>query len=320
MINLYNNYCHDWLQDLHHEEPKSESTLRHYPATIRTLSSWMAHNGITPAKLKPKDVRAFQVYHYGETASRRSVAYVCGRGAQLYDWLIRRGVVKTNPFRHPDAAYRVGRMEKQGEYARRERRYDVGRQALERHLADPDETYRKALIGLDEWHYERERFLFEFLLNTGLRIGELRRAQIEHLHRHNRFLLVAVAKAGSRMVPLVMAQPALKRWLPHLRRRFGTRRPDIALYPREDGGCYRNECDIRRHLREILLVLGVDEKNVNAHILRHLFHARLQCELSPHVVSAITGNSVEVQLSHYSHGGLISPEAAEKALQRAFSG
>ncbi len=191
------------------DQDLATATVRGYLADLRAFARWFEQtNGeaLTPEAVTPTDIREYRAWlarrYAAATVNRRLLAV-----RKWLDWAVQAGHVQANPARK----VRLVREQPSGVRWLEKRAVYALRRAAERILQVARLRYPRRWVVL-----ERDALLTLFLLNTGLRVGEvvtLTWGAVE-LRPRSGHVIVRQGKGGKqRRVPLnVEARKVLERW------------------------------------------------------------------------------------------------------------
>jgi integrase/recombinase XerD len=226
-------------------EGKADRTVAVYSARLRRFAEWCAGHGKTePGALSATDLRAYITHLQasgGGNGMPRQNAVV---GKAFSKWLAAEGKVHNDPF----ATVRLPRPS--------------------RKIPEPfsDEEVKLLLKATRSTrNLQRDKAILLLLLDSGLRVSELARLEVERIHFENGTAAAKVLGKGGkeRMVPI--GREATRQ----LRRYLGDRRSGW-LFPGRNGkplGVRRLEYIIEECAR----LAGVNGKRCSPHTFRHTF-------------------------------------------------
>ncbi|HEX77110.1 MAG TPA: tyrosine-type recombinase/integrase [Dehalococcoidia bacterium] len=226
-------------------EGKAERTLKVYGARLRRFADWCGDNGKTePGTLSATDLRAYithlQANGGGNGTPRQNAVVV----KAFLKWLVAEGKVHNDPF----AAVRLSRPS--------------------RKLPEPfsDEEVRLLLKATRSTRNpQRDKAIFLLLLDSGLRVSELARLEVERIHFENGTAAAKVLGKGGRERMVPIGREATRQ----LRRYLSDRRSGW-LFSGRNGkplGVRRLEYIIEECAR----LAGVNGKRCSPHTFRHTF-------------------------------------------------
>lgn len=260
---------------------KSALTVRGYLADLRAFAQWFEQvNGepLTPAAVTPTDVRAYRRWLQRQG---RKAATVNRRLAAVRAWLawaVGEGIIQSNP---ADEVQGVRETVPGLRWLDKRERYALQR-AAERILQTARLRYPRRWVV-----YERDALLVLFLLNTGLRVGEVVRLAQPDLTLSERKGQVVVRGKGNkqRLVPLNnAARKAIRRWL-HIRKEAG-----LANGPLWGTGEALTERTVQRAVARVAREAHLED--VTPHVLRHTFAKSLvDAGVGLEKVAALLGHS-----------------------------
>lgn len=195
-----------------HQQDCSILTVRGYLADLEHFALWFSQTNaeaLSPERLTPTDVKAYKQYLL--VVERRKASTVNRRLAALSAyarWALTTGQIHSDPTLHVKSVKQVANapkwLDKQEQFALQ--------RAIERDLQLSKLRYPKRWVT-----HRRDASLTLFLLNTGLRLGELIAMRLGDVQISERkgSLLVQNGKGGKqRAIPLnAEARKALQQWL-----------------------------------------------------------------------------------------------------------
>lgn len=268
-----------------HEQDCAVLTVRGYLADLEHFALWFNQTNaeaLSPERLTPTDVKAYKQHLL--VVERRKASTVNRRLAALSayaKWALTTGQIHSDPTSNVKAVKQVANapkwLDKQEQYALQ--------RAIERDLQLSKLRYPKRWVTR-----RRDASLTLFLLNTGLRLGELIAMCLGDVQLSERkgSLLVQKGKGSKqRTIPLnTEARKALQHWL-EVRPSTASDFVWVAVEGEQDGLSGRA---IQRILQRYAQEAGLDE--LTPHICRHTFAKNLvNQEVGLEKVGALLGHA-----------------------------
>jgi integrase/recombinase XerC len=188
-----------WLLSLRTERRLSPHTSSAYARDIAAFATWCAGSGLAGwSALREQDVRAFAAAEHRGGLAPRSIQRRLSAVRTFLGFLIREGVLKSNPsteVRAPKGAKRLPEA------------IDVDRMAR---LLEPSTAAQTAQSGLES----RDRAILELFYSSGLRLAELVGLDLGDVDLADRTVRVLGKGQKTRIVPVgTEAAAALQTWL-----------------------------------------------------------------------------------------------------------
>jgi integrase/recombinase XerC len=188
-----------WLLSLRTERRLSPHTSSAYARDIAAFATWCARSGLAGwSALREQDVRAFAAAEHRGGLAPRSIQRRLSAVRTFLGFLIREGVLKSNPsteVRAPKGAKRLPEA------------IDVDRMAR---LLEPSTAAQTAQSGLES----RDRAILELFYSSGLRLAELVGLDLGDVDLADRTVRVLGKGQKTRIVPVgTEAAAALQTWL-----------------------------------------------------------------------------------------------------------
>ncbi len=260
----------------------AEATVRGYLQDLADFRRWFEHTNGEPLTLEAvtlQDVREYRAWlqrrHAAATVNRRLLAL-----RKWLDWAVQAGHIQANPARN----VRLVREQSPGvRWLDRKAVYAL-RRAAERILQTSRIRYPKRWLIL-----ERDALLTLFLLNTGLRVGEvvaLTWGDVE-LRPRSGHVVVRQGKGGKqRRVPLnAEARKALTRWREALQK-AGVSAETVWCDAR---GNRLTPRAVQRAVARVAREAGLE--GVTPHVLRHTFGKTLARASGIEFAAAVLGHA-----------------------------
>ena len=277
------------------ERSYSEHTLRAYSKDLRLFEEFLRGRGLSAPQAGPRDVRGFLATLRVRGLSRASVARRLAAVRSLYRFLVRQGVIESNPMvtlRTP----------------RRERRLPLFMTVdeVERLLKAPDTS---------TWMGARDRAVLETLYGAGLRVGELVALSDDDMDLRAEILRVRGKGKKERLAPMgTCAADALRHYLDVRNTRLFTRRQYNATFLNAREGRRLTARSARRIMQRYLNQAGLDGR-LSPHALRHSFATHmLNNGADLRAVQELLGHEHLSSTQIYTH---LMPEDLKAVYQRA---
>lgn len=240
----------DYLRRLGDERQASPHTIRAYGRDLGELAGYLEQHGLALARLRPAAIRGWLQELSERGCSRRTVARKLSACRSFCKALVRRGLLADDPFRLVRTP-------------RQDRRLPLV--MSESQLAGLLEAPGEDLLGL------RDRAILEMLYSTGMRVGELERADLRDIDWHAEVLVVRGKGKRERLAVLgPFAVAALERYLEAGAR---SRTSAGAVFLNRFGDRLSGR-SVGRMLDKYLAQLGLDQR-ISPHTLRHSFATHL---------------------------------------------
>jgi integrase/recombinase XerC len=238
----------DFLDHLRTQRGLSPHTVTAYGRDLARLHDWRGtQSGAAWKTLLPADARAFGGKLAREGLSPHSIQRMLSGVRAFYDFLIREGRARANPFsglRAPKAPRRLPKA------------------------LSTDEAARMVSIEGDEPLTCRDRAILELLYSSGLRLSELVALDLDDLDLRDATVRVTGKGRKERVVPVGRkAGEALRAWLAQR----------AALAPIGEGALFLGRNGRRLGARAVqsrLAAWGIRQglnRRVHPHVLRHSF-------------------------------------------------
>lgn len=184
-----------FLTHLRSERRLSPHTESGYRRDLEALTRYCAGHGLADwAALDAQHVRVFAAHEHRDGLGSRSIQRRLSAVRSFAKFLIREGVITTNPaieIRAPKAPKRLP------------------------HTLDPDQITRLLEIGATDPLGRRDTAIMELFYSSGLRLAELASLDASDVDARDRTVRVTGKGAKTRVVPVGRkALEALARWLP----------------------------------------------------------------------------------------------------------
>ncbi|HYE92862.1 MAG TPA: tyrosine recombinase XerC [Terriglobales bacterium] len=236
-----------FLRYLAAEKHASPHTLKAYGTDLQQLEAFLAEQGIAPAAITARHVRAFLVHLHARGLDPASVGCKLAAVRSWLRFLVRRGVLERNPARE----VRGPRLPR--------------KQAA---FLDVDEA--KALVEGQprEAASARDHAILELLYASGLRVSELTGLDLEHVDDAARTVRVLGKGRKERIVPFnEHAARALAAWVGERGRHAGP------LFVGKRGGRL-NQREVYDLVAKAARGVGIT-RTIGPHTLRHTFATHL---------------------------------------------
>lgn len=250
-------------------QSRSELTIRGYVADLKIFSAWFQQKNsavFAPEKVTPDDIKNYSEFLLAVKKSRpttinRQLASI----AAYFNWAVNDGRIKNNP----SSGIRSIRMTKDEIKCLDHNEQKALKNSIEKEIQSAkgqNSKYHAARL--------RDALLILFLLNTGLRLSEALRLELDDLRIDDDGKTIVVGKdkkRNQRFVPLNRtAYRALQNWL-GIRPKCNARFIWIAI----DERCERalSGRSVQRSVARIGLDAGI--QGLSPHVLRHTFGKNL---------------------------------------------
>jgi integrase/recombinase XerD len=244
-----------FLDALWMEHGLSANTLAAYRRDLISCARWLAANRLHLTQACRADLIRYIGTRVTAGAHPRSTARLLSSLRRLYRYLLREGVLATDPTEELESP-KLGRPLPKS----------LSEEQVEKLLAGPDVS---STLGL------RDRAMLETLYATGLRVSELVTLTLAQLNREAGFVRVIGKGRKERLVPLGdEATSWLTRYLAEARTSLINARQSDALFPTARGGAMTRQA-FWHNLKRYARCAGIDEKLLSPHTLRHAFATHL---------------------------------------------
>ena len=248
------NYIADYTKYLELERHSSGNTVSSYVRDVTQFSHYLVEEeGTELAYCRPEHVERYVAYMYGKGKSPASMARGIASLKSFYNFLISRGVVRTNPA-------------KSAAPVRRERKLPeiLTGEEVELFLEQPQ--------CVDPKGY-RDRAMLELLYATGIRVSELIGMNVGDVNLSAAFIRCS-SRGKERIIPLYStAVKALTDYIKDYRPRMVLSPKDPALFVNMNGERLSRQgfWKIIKYYQEKAQI----KKDITPHTLRHSFAAHL---------------------------------------------
>jgi len=245
-----------WLEryfsHLQHERRLSPHTLSNYRRDLTRLAEYCEGAGIREwSALGPQAVRTFVAWRHRKGAGGRTLQRELSALRSLFNYLLREGVVQSNPG------------------------VDIPAPKSEKRLPnalDVDQTTHLVEIQGDGPLVLRDRALMEIIYSSGLRLAEAVALDIDSIDRHDATVRVVGKGSKARVVPVGReALKALARWL-QVRGQLAPLE-ERALFVSQQGRRISPR-SVQQRMREWGMKQGIATR-VHPHMLRHSFASHI---------------------------------------------
>lgn len=245
-----------WLEryysHLQHERRLSPHTLSNYRRDLTRLGEYCDMAGIGEWQgLDPQAVRTFVAWRHRKGAGGRTLQRELSALRSLFNFLLREGVVGSNPGVDIPAPKREKRLP---------------------NALDVDQTAHLVAIEGDAPLVLRDRALMELIYSSGLRLAETISLDLDSVDRRDATVRVVGKGSKARVVPVGReALQALERWL----KVRGQLAPldERALFVSKQGRRISPR-SVQQRMHEWGIKQGV-EARVHPHMLRHSFASHI---------------------------------------------
>ncbi|MCL6548191.1 MAG: tyrosine recombinase XerC [Alicyclobacillus sp.] len=248
--------CDTYLRSLSARRRYSERTLQAYGKDLAALEAFLKSRGVTsPSSVRPSHLRSFLAHEVARGLAKSSLARRLSCYRSFFDFLLRDGMVETNPARALSLPKR-------------------GRAVPPFYYEEEMRALLESVPADDLWS-ARDRALLELLYATGVRVSECVSLDIGDVDLEEGMARVT-GKGGKERVVLIgsRAREALTRYL-GLRRSAGAGRlgPQDALFVNRRGGRLTDR-SVRRILDRCIARVA-QLHHIGPHAIRHSFATHL---------------------------------------------
>ncbi|GMQ90509.1 MAG: site-specific tyrosine recombinase XerD [Gammaproteobacteria bacterium] len=237
------------------EHGLSANTLSAYRSDLLACSVWLAAKRIALTEASRSDLLAYMARCARVGARPRTMARLLSTLRRFYGYLVREGVVSTDPAAQLDSP-KLGRPLPKS----------LTEAQVEKLLAAPEVGN---VLG------QRDRAMLETLYATGLRVSELVGLTLPQLNLEAGIVRVIGKGDKERLVPIgEEAASCLSQFLADARPALVRKRHTDALFPTSRGGGMTRQAfwyNIKRYARSA----GMDDEALSPHTLRHAFATHL---------------------------------------------
>ncbi len=242
----------DYLRHLALQRRLSPHTVSNYRRDLERLRDWCSQRGIAHwHELDSHGVRSFVATRHHQGLGGRSLQRALSSLRGLYEYLLREGLVKSNPG------------------------LDIPAPRSEKHLPkalDVDQTARLLALSDDSPLGRRDRALMELFYSSGLRLAELVALDVDSIDQADHTVRVLGKGSKSRVVPVgSKALAALAEWQ-RVRGQLAAS-GERALFV-SSRGTRLSTRSIQQRLRLRAREQGLDQP-VHPHMLRHSFASHI---------------------------------------------
>lgn len=264
----------------------SVCTIRNYQADLGQFSRWLKSKDLLSAK--EQDIRNYLLDLEEKELSKRTRNRRLATIKSFYNWIWENRVLKDNP----------------AERIRLERLSDN-----EKKVEPLDERVAINLLSItktDTMTGKRTYAILDLLLGTGVRREELVGLDLKDIYIPQTRVATITVRRGKgdkqRVIPLAGPQKeSLSAWL-EIREQYAGQSRSEAVFITRLGTRPTGE-SIRQLIKSKLKQLGIDEKGIAVHSLRHLFASAYNAANQNDLVGlqAITGHANLSSLGIYTH-------------------
>jgi integrase/recombinase XerC len=238
----------DYLYRLRVEKGYSPNTVRAYATDLCAFADFMEGRDRPVQGAGVRDVRAFLATQQLRGLARSTLARRSASVRSFFKWLVRQGVVESNPLtvlRSP----------------RREQKLPdfLTPEEVDRLLATPD---------VSKWAGVRDVAILETLYGGGLRVGELVSLDLDDIDLRTGLVVVEGKGSKERMVPV--GRCAVKAVAQYLDTPAPKRKDANALFLNSTQGTRLSARSVRRMVTKHAVKAGLDPQT-HPHSLRHSF-------------------------------------------------
>ena len=264
----------------------SHCTVINYQSDIKSFSNWLGKKSILEAG--ERDIRNYLLDLEERDLSKRTRNRKLATIKSFYNWLWEHNYLKNNP----SERIRLARLSEN-----------------ERRVEPLDERMAINLLSItktDTMTGKRTYAILDLFLGTGIRREELVALNLKDMHiLQTRTSSITIRKGKgdkTRIVPLARPQKdSLIKWI-KVRDSYADQIKTDAIFVTRLGTRPTGE-SIRQLIKSKLKQLGIDEKGISVHSLRHLFASAYNSANQNDLIGlqSITGHSNLSTLSIYTH-------------------
>jgi integrase/recombinase XerD len=230
----------------------SDNTLSAYGSDLKQFDKWLEAKELF--NVEQQDINQFFVYRKQQGMSKRSVARILSSLKRFYGYLLREGLIQSDPCELIDAPRLAPALPE-----------SLSENDVESLLQAPEIV---SALGF------RDRAMLELLYATGLRVSELVELNFQQVNFRQGCLRVVGKGEKERLVPVgEEAMDWLERYLNHARPMIlGARQSDYLFVTNRGSSMTRQAFwhIIKRYAKQA----GID-KHLSPHTLRHAFATHL---------------------------------------------
>ncbi len=230
----------------------SDNTLSAYGSDLKQFDKWLEAKELF--NVEQQDINQFFVYRKQQGMSKRSVARILSSLKRFYGYLLREGLIQSDPFELIDAPLLATALPE-----------SLSENDVESLLQAPEIV---SALGF------RDRAMLELLYATGLRVSELVELNFQQVNFRQGCLRVVGKGEKERLVPVgEEAMDWLERYLNQARPMIlGARQSDYLFVTNRGSSMTRQAFwhIIKRYAKQA----GID-KHLSPHTLRHAFATHL---------------------------------------------
>ncbi len=280
-MNQY-KYIKDFITYLEVEQNASPNTISAYRRDLTGLMEFLGA-GSPVTSISKRDIRAWLAHEKREHKSNTTVARKLSAVRSFFRFLIRQGLVKTDPstgIRPPRPASR-----------------------LPSYLSVDEAFNLIEIAGGDGFQACRDRAILELLYSSGIRVGELTGLDLQHLSLSPEMIRVKGKGRKERVVPFgKKAAQAVRKYLPYrssLLQRL--RRPEEEAVFLNRSGTRLSPRSVQRLVSKRRLMTGV-RTCATPHTLRHTMATHLlESGADLRAIQDILGHSSLATTQKYTH-------------------
>ncbi|MGL4208597.1 MAG: tyrosine recombinase XerC, partial [Candidatus Adiutrix sp.] len=263
---------------------RSPHTIKAYVAELTAFKLFLNNHGHNSwDKVDKSAVRAF-LFELKKNRQNVSVSRALSCLRSFYRWLIREGVMTFNPA----ASVSSPKLPQ--------------KQALFMTEAETSSFLEPETPAKNQALFWRNQAIFELIYSAGLRVGELVRLDLSHVHLANLTLMVREGKGGKdRLLPFgQVAAEAMTQWL-KVRDSFCQGPKSGAAFFLGSRGGRLNDREVRRCMHLRLNGQSLDP-NYSPHSLRHTFATHLlSAGADLRAIQEMLGHDSLVTTQKYTH-------------------
>jgi len=243
-------YLEDYIQVLRSEKYYSPHTCKNYSRDLKNFAQYLAANAIDNwTDVNYSLVSTYTAHRFRNGLKSRSIQRELSSIRGFYQYLIRRGVMKSNPAMEVAAPKSEQLLPKTCDAEQ------IGR------LLQDQENDNALLI--------RDLAMFELMYSSGLRLAELVGIDLNHIDPGQQQLIVTGKGNKTRYLPIgSKAVKAVRRWL-KLRADFFRDEGEQALFISKQGKRISPR-NVQIRLNQLVKKRSIDQ-HLSPHALRHSF-------------------------------------------------
>ena len=186
----HKNALHSFLSYLHYQKHVSKHTIKNYRFDLEHFFNYVQHSSLHT--LHSKDADQYVIDLQKQNYSRRTIARKCACLRHFFSFFLIKTSMTKNPFQH------------------------IKIKQTSHQIPDmiPESDIHAFLDQLQDHNLQlaRQKFCFEMLYGTGIRIAELTHLEMSHFSSH--FSSCTLLAKGQKE-RLIFLSPTIKKWLVH---------------------------------------------------------------------------------------------------------